>query len=131
MEYKFEFDDDKEGCNDSEINIDSYDDKQLNINAGTAINADLDSEMGENLLGRKDVHNELNSSMISSHSSSSSVSVTPRAGGGNSFKYKCCSICLTDFESGVKVKVLPNCGHTFHGDCLEQWLTRQFRCPNC
>lgn len=80
----------------------------------------------------------LNSSMRSDSSSSSrrssvssSVSVTPRGNGRNQFKYKCCSICLTDFEAGVKVKVLPNCGHTFHNECVEQWLVRQFRCPNC
>ena len=64
-------------------------------------------------------------------SSGSNVSVTPRKNGSHSFKYKCCSICLADFTGGEKVKVLPVCGHTFHGDCLEQWLVRQFRCPNC
>ena len=66
-----------------------------------------------------------------SSSASSSSSVTPRGDGRNYFKYKTCSICLADFTKGEKVKVLPNCGHTFHGDCLEQWLIRQFRCPNC
>jgi len=61
----------------------------------------------------------------------SNASVTLRKNGGHSFKFKCCSICLTDFAGGEKVKILPVCGHTFHGDCLDLWLARQFRCPNC
>ena len=47
------------------------------------------------------------------------------------FKYKSCSICLCDFEHAEKVKVIPRCGHTFHEDCLEGWLQKRFRCPNC
>jgi len=47
------------------------------------------------------------------------------------FKYKHCSICLTDFKQGEVVKVVPLCGHTFHKKCLEQWLVLRFRCPNC
>jgi hypothetical protein len=47
------------------------------------------------------------------------------------FKYKSCSICLCDFIQEEKVKVIPRCGHTFHEDCLENWLHKRFRCPNC
>jgi hypothetical protein len=47
------------------------------------------------------------------------------------FKYKSCSICLSDFVQSDKVKVVPRCGHTFHDDCLESWLQKRFRCPNC
>jgi len=47
------------------------------------------------------------------------------------FKYKSCSICLCDFTQSEKVKVVPRCGHTFHEDCLENWLVKRFRCPNC
>ena len=83
--------------------------------------ADDEAAMKQGLLNES-----MRSSSMSSRRSSvsSASSVTPRANGKNSFKYKCCSICLTDFESGNKVKVLPVCGHTFHGECLEQWLVR-------
>ena len=47
------------------------------------------------------------------------------------FKYGCCTICLSDFESGEKVKMVPQCKHTFHAECLEKWLLRKFSCPNC
>jgi hypothetical protein len=47
------------------------------------------------------------------------------------FKYKSCSICLSDFVQNERVKVIPRCGHTFHEDCLENWLQKRFRCPNC
>jgi hypothetical protein len=47
------------------------------------------------------------------------------------FKYKSCSICLSDFVQSEKVRVVPRCGHTFHNDCLESWLQKRFRCPNC
>ncbi|MFO0116849.1 MAG: RING finger domain-containing protein [bacterium] len=26
---------------------------------------------------------------------------------------------------------MPRCGHTFHDECLESWLQKRFRCPNC
>lgn len=74
----------------------------------------------------------LNSSFNSVRSSSSD-SVKSRSDGHGSFlfKYKHCSICLTDFKQGEVVKVVPLCGHTFHKKCLEQWLVLRFRCPNC
>ncbi|XP_057971313.1 RING-H2 finger protein ATL74-like [Malania oleifera] len=43
-----------------------------------------------------------------------------------------CTICLTEFARGDVVRVLPNCKHTFHKDCIDQWLpSRSSRCPNC
>lgn len=47
------------------------------------------------------------------------------------FKYKSCSICLCDFANKERVRVVPKCGHTFHEECLESWLQKRFRCPNC
>lgn len=41
-----------------------------------------------------------------------------------------CCICLTDFESGDEVKVLP-CIHTFHASCVDQWLLTKNQCPTC
>ena len=41
-----------------------------------------------------------------------------------------CVICQFDFESGERVGVL-NCGHTFHPDCIKQWLNQSKTCPLC
>lgn len=47
------------------------------------------------------------------------------------FKYEQCTICLSDFEKGERVRVVPSCKHTFHEACLTEWLQKRFRCPNC
>jgi hypothetical protein len=42
-----------------------------------------------------------------------------------------CSICLDDFATGERVKVLP-CQHFFHVTCIDPWLEkRSGRCPLC
>ena len=41
-----------------------------------------------------------------------------------------CSICLCDFEDGDTLVELT-CGHRFHDECVNQWLTRDVCCPNC
>jgi hypothetical protein len=41
-----------------------------------------------------------------------------------------CSICLTDYEAGERLRVLP-CRHVFHRECLDPWLARNANCPNC
>ncbi|PWA80204.1 Zinc finger, RING/FYVE/PHD-type [Artemisia annua] len=42
-----------------------------------------------------------------------------------------CSICLSEFEAGDTVKVIPNCGHGFHPTCIDTWLTSNVSCPVC
>jgi hypothetical protein len=42
-----------------------------------------------------------------------------------------CSICLDDCTSGERIRTVAVCGHQFHADCLETWLQRRGRCPNC
>eukprot|EP00550_Attheya_septentrionalis_P001472 CAMPEP_0198291458 /NCGR_PEP_ID=MMETSP1449-20131203/8976_1 /TAXON_ID=420275 /ORGANISM="Attheya septentrionalis, Strain CCMP2084" /LENGTH=549 /DNA_ID=CAMNT_0043990099 /DNA_START=178 /DNA_END=1827 /DNA_ORIENTATION=+ len=43
-----------------------------------------------------------------------------------------CSICIDDFETGEKIRLLPRCRHAFHTDCIMPWLTeRQGCCPLC
>lgn len=42
-----------------------------------------------------------------------------------------CPICLTNFEDGDRVRVLP-CGHIFHQDEIDDWLTgTRSLCPTC
>lgn len=43
---------------------------------------------------------------------------------------KKCTICLEDFEQGMKIRVLP-CFHRFMADCIDPWLVQQARCPVC
>ncbi|CAE6016882.1 unnamed protein product [Arabidopsis arenosa] len=42
-----------------------------------------------------------------------------------------CVICLSDFEEGETVKVIPHCGHVFHVDCVDTWLSSYVTCPLC
>ncbi len=41
-----------------------------------------------------------------------------------------CTICL-DTESYTNWVKLGSCGHTFHKECLQNWLPQNFSCPNC
>ncbi|KAJ1813557.1 hypothetical protein LPJ60_006299 [Coemansia sp. RSA 2675] len=42
-----------------------------------------------------------------------------------------CSVCLALYESADVVRVLV-CGHTYHSECIDVWLTqRSSRCPIC
>mgnify|MGYP000125222486 CR=1 FL=1 len=41
-----------------------------------------------------------------------------------------CTICFSSLETGDRVGVLP-CQHTFHVDCLKDWLPRRNVCPLC
>jgi RING finger protein 165 len=42
-----------------------------------------------------------------------------------------CSICTEDFIEGARLRMLP-CGHLYHPQCIDQWLTDRSRtCPLC
>ena len=41
-----------------------------------------------------------------------------------------CVICMIEFVIGDKVRYLP-CMHTYHTDCIDDWLMRSFTCPSC
>lgn len=42
-----------------------------------------------------------------------------------------CCICLSVFEDGEKLKVLPGCDHCFHCECVDNWLINHSSCPLC
>ncbi|XP_031117077.1 NEP1-interacting protein-like 1 [Ipomoea triloba] len=42
-----------------------------------------------------------------------------------------CAICLQDFDGGEYVRMLPNCRHSFHLPCIDEWLVRHGNCPVC
>ncbi|XP_068644663.1 RING-H2 finger protein ATL39-like [Aristolochia californica] len=42
-----------------------------------------------------------------------------------------CAVCLSDFNEGEDVRVLPECLHTFHLPCIDMWLYSHSNCPLC
>lgn len=41
-----------------------------------------------------------------------------------------CMICLEEYKAGDIVKTLP-CLHYFHSNCIDKWLRRNEKCPEC
>ncbi|GLJ38378.1 hypothetical protein SUGI_0781490 [Cryptomeria japonica] len=42
-----------------------------------------------------------------------------------------CAVCLSQFEESEKLRVLPNCNHNFHVECINMWLHSHNSCPLC
>ncbi|KAK4430380.1 RING-H2 finger protein ATL80 [Sesamum alatum] len=42
-----------------------------------------------------------------------------------------CAICLAEYADGDEVRVLPQCGHGFHRQCVDTWLGSHSSCPSC
>ncbi|XVF77441.1 hypothetical protein PTKIN_Ptkin14bG0043300 [Pterospermum kingtungense] len=42
-----------------------------------------------------------------------------------------CAICLQGLKDGELARNLPRCGHIFHLNCIDEWLSRQGTCPMC
>lgn len=42
-----------------------------------------------------------------------------------------CAVCLSVFEDGEEVRILPKCKHSFHALCIDKWLFSHSDCPLC
>ncbi|KAA8534600.1 hypothetical protein F0562_032141 [Nyssa sinensis] len=42
-----------------------------------------------------------------------------------------CSICLADYKDSDMLRLLPDCGHLFHLNCVDPWLRLHPTCPIC
>ncbi|XP_059630402.1 RING-H2 finger protein ATL16-like [Cornus florida] len=42
-----------------------------------------------------------------------------------------CAVCLNDFQVDEKLRIIPNCSHFFHIDCIDVWLQSNANCPLC
>ncbi|KAI4306411.1 hypothetical protein L6164_029690 [Bauhinia variegata] len=42
-----------------------------------------------------------------------------------------CSVCLGTIVEDATVRVLPNCKHMFHVDCIDTWFGSNTTCPIC
>ncbi|XP_043718797.1 RING-H2 finger protein ATL70-like [Telopea speciosissima] len=43
----------------------------------------------------------------------------------------CCSICLADYKGTDMIRLLSDCGHIFHVNCVDPWLRLHPTCPVC
>ncbi|KAF7095383.1 hypothetical protein CFC21_097566 [Triticum aestivum] len=42
-----------------------------------------------------------------------------------------CAVCLSEFQEGERLRLLPPCLHLFHIDCIDAWLHATANCPLC
>ncbi|KAM7267987.1 hypothetical protein ACFE04_010153 [Oxalis oulophora] len=42
-----------------------------------------------------------------------------------------CTVCLADYRNDDLLRILPNCGHSFHMTCIDIWLQQHSTCPVC
>ncbi|CAM6049591.1 unnamed protein product [Sphagnum compactum] len=42
-----------------------------------------------------------------------------------------CAVCLSEYQNGEQVRLLPLCRHSFHLHCIDTWLSTHETCPVC
>ncbi|KAI4338720.1 hypothetical protein MLD38_023744 [Melastoma candidum] len=42
-----------------------------------------------------------------------------------------CAICLLDYRTNDTLKIIPECDHYFHEECIDRWLRTKATCPLC
>ncbi|MED6148642.1 hypothetical protein PIB30_054906 [Stylosanthes scabra] len=60
------------------------------------------------------------------------IRLIPVIGYKNSQQSSCeCAVCLNEFQEDEKLRIIPNCSHVFHIDCIDVWLQNNANCPLC
>ncbi|MED6131583.1 hypothetical protein PIB30_011187 [Stylosanthes scabra] len=60
------------------------------------------------------------------------IRLIPVIGYKNSQLSSCeCAVCLNEFQEDEKLRIIPNCSHVFHIDCIDVWLQNNANCPLC
>ncbi|RRT41572.1 hypothetical protein B296_00052949 [Ensete ventricosum] len=42
-----------------------------------------------------------------------------------------CAVCICELSEGDAARLLPNCGHAFHIECIDMWFCSHSTCPLC
>ncbi|KAF3678685.1 hypothetical protein FXO38_03110 [Capsicum annuum] len=42
-----------------------------------------------------------------------------------------CPICLAEYQPKETLRTIPECQHSFHADCIDEWLRLNASCPVC
>lgn len=42
-----------------------------------------------------------------------------------------CAVCLSELKENEKARLLPNCRHSFHVECIDMWFHSHSTCPLC
>ncbi|GAB4829924.1 hypothetical protein Ancab_019570 [Ancistrocladus abbreviatus] len=42
-----------------------------------------------------------------------------------------CAVCLSEFEDSEAGRLLPDCNHCFHVQCIDMWFRAHSNCPLC
>ncbi|GLJ38381.1 hypothetical protein SUGI_0781530 [Cryptomeria japonica] len=42
-----------------------------------------------------------------------------------------CAVCLSEFQENEKCRILSNCNHSFHIECIDMWFYSHSTCPLC
>ncbi|CAL1413421.1 unnamed protein product [Linum trigynum] len=95
-------------------------------------NANVD-EQPDVLLGRNQVHHPIwyIATVGLPQSLIDSITVCKFNKGERLIEGTECSVCLSEFQDGDTLRLLPKCSHAFHVSCIDTWLRSHTNCPLC
>ncbi|PQP94434.1 E3 ubiquitin ligase BIG BROTHER-related [Prunus yedoensis var. nudiflora] len=73
---------------------------------------------------------ELSYERLSVDTIASLPSVSYKTGSGQNGSNESCVICRLDYEAGENLTIL-SCKHSYHSECINNWLTINKVCPVC
>ncbi|XP_031496744.1 E3 ubiquitin-protein ligase ATL31-like [Nymphaea colorata] len=80
------------------------------------------------LMLSRSVHRGLDSNVIESFPTFTYSAVKGLKIGKSSLE---CAVCLSEFQDDDKLRLLPQCSHAFHPECIDEWLSSHVTCPVC